>query len=401
MPAQPPGEVPPVDGSLPRASSTTWGERPFGIYVHIPFCASRCGYCDFNTYTSAELGGMVDRRDFDRHLVAELGLARRVLGQRDVPVSTVFVGGGTPTLLAPSALGRVVSAVADLFGLVDGAEVTVEANPDSVDPAGLEGLREAGVTRMSFGLQSAVPHVLATLERTHTPGGALRAVRQARAAGIDRLSLDLIYGTPGESLDDWARTLDAALESGVGHVSAYALIVEPGTRLAAAIRRGTMAPPDDDLSADMYELADERLSAAGLPWYELSNWARPGHECRHNLAYWRGDDWWGVGPGAHSHVAGTRWWNAKHPAEYARRLAGGGSPAVGREVLDADTRRTEDLMLGLRTVRGVELAGLDPRQRERIPVLLARDLGTVDRGRLVLTRTGRLLADAIVRDLLG
>jgi oxygen-independent coproporphyrinogen-3 oxidase len=401
MPQQPVGEVPPPDGSLPGASLAAWGDRAFGIYVHVPFCASRCGYCDFNTYTAPELAGAagVDRATFASHLAAELGLARQVLGERDVPVRTVFVGGGTPTQLAPGALAGVLRRIEAEFGLAPGAEVTLEANPDSVDPASLAALRSAGFTRISFGMQSVVPHVLAVLERTHTPGAAARAVQWATAAGFEQVSLDLIYGTPGERLEDWSRTLDAVLETGVGHVSAYALIVEEGTRLAAAVRRGTIAPPDDDRMAECYELADERLTAAGMPWYELSNWARPGHECRHNLAYWHGTDWWGVGPGAHSHVAGTRWWNVKHPAAYVQRLTDGVSPAVGREVLDDDARALEEVLLRVRLADGLPLALVPAAGRDAVAGVLADGLAHRQGDRLVLTRPGRLLADAVVRRL--
>jgi oxygen-independent coproporphyrinogen-3 oxidase len=369
--------------------------------VHVPFCASRCGYCDFNTYTAPELGGAagVDRATFAQWLGQEVILARSVLGDRDVPVSTVFIGGGTPTLLAPEALGSVVERIRAEFGLVAGAEVTVEANPDSVDEPTLVALLEQGITRISFGMQSAVPHVLAVLERTHTPGGALQAVEQARRAGFDRISLDLIYGTPGESLGDWAATVERAAASGVGHVSAYALIVEEGTRLAGAVRRGMIMPPDDDLMADMYDLADERFAAAGLRWYELSNWAVPGQECRHNLGYWHGDDWWGVGPGAHSHVSGTRWWNAKHPAAYVQRLAAGESPAIGREVLAPGTRAVEEVLLRVRLAEGLPLGLLAPDGCEEVPRVVADGLAVVSGDRLVLTRAGRLLADAVVRRL--
>jgi putative oxygen-independent coproporphyrinogen III oxidase len=403
MPSQPTGEVPPLDGSLPEVSATAWGERDFGVYVHVPFCASRCGYCDFNTYTAPELAGSsgVDRATFADHLAAEVGLARRVLGDRDVPVRTVFVGGGTPTMLAPDALGSVLHRIEAEFGLARGAEVTLEANPDSVDQASLARLREVGFTRISFGMQSAVPHVLAVLDRTHTPGGALRAVADARSAGFEQISLDLIYGTPGESLADWQATVDAALSAQVGHISAYALIVEPGTRLAAAVRRGVIEAPDDDLMADMYDLADEAFAGAGLPWYELSNWAVPGQECRHNIAYWRGDDWWGVGPGAHSHVAGTRWWNVKHPAAYVERLGAGQSPAVGREVLDAGTRAVEEIMLGVRMADGLIVDDLSTAQQGEVDVLVAETLGDVVGGRFRLTRSGRLLADAVVRRLVS
>ena len=403
VPSQPSGEVPPEDGALPAPSRAAWGDRPFGMYVHVPFCTTRCGYCDFNTYTAPELAGPtgVDRSTFAGHLAGEVSFARAVLGDRDVPVSTVFVGGGTPTLLAPDALGAVLGRIGREFGLAPGAEVTCEANPDSVDARSLAGLLEAGFTRISFGMQSAVPRVLAVLERTHTPGRALRAVDQATAAGFAHVSLDLIYGTPGESLEDWGTSVDAALGSGAQHVSAYALIVEEGTRLAAAIGRGTIAAPDDDLMADMYELADERFGAAGLPWYELSNWAAAGHECRHNLGYWHGDDWWGVGPGAHSHVAGTRWWNVKHPAAYASRLRAGASPAVGREVLDPATRRVEDLMLRVRLAEGLALGDLSEAQRAEALRAAADGLAEVSAERLVLTRRGRLLADAVVRRLVA
>lgn len=403
MPSQPEGEPAPRDGLLPLESTRAWGERPFGFYVHVPFCASRCGYCDFTTYTAPELAGAagVDRATFAEHLAGEVSLARRILGDREVRVATVFVGGGTPTLLTPGALGAILRRIDDEFSLVPGAEVTVEANPDSVTPDSLGSLRAAGFTRISFGMQSAVPHVLAALDRTHTPGGALRAVAWARAAGFESISLDLIYGTPGESLADWAATVDAALSAGVGHVSAYALIVEPGTRLAAAVRRGTMEAPDDDLMADMYDLADERFGAAGLAWYELSNWALPGQECAHNVAYWRGDDWWGAGPGSHSHVAGTRWWNVKHPSAYVARLAAGQSPAAGREVLDPATRAVEDVMLGIRMAEGIAVDRLAPRGRAEAPGLVAEGLANLVAGRLVLTRPGRLLADAVVRRLVG
>lgn len=403
MPSQPTGDVPPRDGGLPPASLEAWGERDFGVYVHVPFCASRCGYCDFNTYTAPELASSagVDRATFAEHLAAEVGFARHVLGAAEVPVRSVFVGGGTPTMLSAAALGSVLDRIDADFGLAPGAEVTLEANPDSVDPASLARLRELGFTRISFGMQSAVPEVLAVLDRTHTPGGALRAVDWARAAGFDQVSLDLIYGTPGESLADWRATVQAALSAQVGHISAYALIVEPGTRLAAAVRRGSIHAPDDDLMADMYDLADEDFTGAGMEWYELSNWAVPGQECRHNVAYWRGEDWWGVGPGAHSHIAGTRWWNVKHPSAYVERVRSGQSPAVGREVLDEETRQVETIMLGVRMAEGLALGGLMPAQREEAGRLVAEGLGSLDGGRFRLTRPGRLLADAVVRRLVG
>ena len=405
MPSLPPeGDPAPDDGALPSSALEGLGSRPFGVYVHVPFCSTRCGYCDFNTYTAEELGSGASRSTYADQAVAEVRLARRVLGDVDLPVSAVFVGGGTPTLLPPGDLGRILAAVRDEFGLVDGAEVTTEANPDSVTPASLAALREDGFTRMSFGLQSTAPHVLAVLDRTHTPGRAVAAVDEARAAGFEHVNVDLIYATPGETESDYAASLDAAVASGADHVSAYSLIVEDGTRLAARVRRGEIPDVDDDVAADRYVQADEALTAAGFAWYEVSNWARPGGECRHNLGYWRGDDWWGIGPGAHSHVGGVRWWNVRHPAAYAQRIAAGLSPAQAREVLDPDDVRVEHVLLRVRLSEGLPLDLLD-RAGRAVAVRAASeglaDSAALGEGRLVLTRQGRLLADALVRDLLG
>ena len=404
MPSTLPDGVPaPSDGSLPASAASQVGDQPLSIYLHVPFCRTRCGYCDFNTYTASELGTDpgASRDSYARAAVAELDLAARVLGPAAPPVSTVFVGGGTPTLLPPDDLGSMLRAVGERFGLTPDAEVTTESNPDSVDRADLERLRELGFTRISFGMQSAVPHVLATLDRVHSPGRPEQAVAEARAAGFDSVSLDLIYGTPGESPDDWATSLDAALAASPDHVSAYALIVEDGTRLATQVRRGVLPMTDDDDLADKYLLAEERLGAAGYDGYEVSNWARGlQHRCRHNLAYWRGHDWWGVGPGAHSHVGGVRWWNVKHPAAYASRLASGTSPAHAREVLGAEDRRVERVLLELRLADGLDLAVLTPSERRRVAEVVRRGLASVADERLVLTLEGRLLADGVVRDLL-
>jgi len=407
----PPGDPVPEDGSLPAAALVGVGERPFGLYVHVPFCSVRCGYCDFNTYTAEELGGAsaargASRATYAEAAIAEVRRARALLGDRDVPVSTVFFGGGTPTLLPAADLVAVVAAIEAEFGLVAGAEVTTESNPDSVSEADLATLRAGGINRISFGMQSAVPHVLRTLDRTHDPLRVPAAVAWARSAGFDpagggSISLDLIYGTPGESLADWETSLDTALACEPDHVSAYSLIVEDGTALARQVRRGELPMPDDDDLADKYVLADERLVAAGLGWYEVSNWARDdASRCRHNLLYWTGADWWGVGPGAHSHVGGVRWWNVKHPAAYADRLAAGRSPAHAREVLDPESRRVERVLLELRLREGLDAGVLDAAGRAAVPDLVARGLLATEGERLVLTRTGRLLADAVVRDLL-
>ncbi|MFE4972823.1 radical SAM family heme chaperone HemW [Kitasatospora sp. NPDC056651] len=404
--ALPDGEPVPSDGSLPAHALDGLGSRPFGFYLHVPYCASRCGYCDFNTYTATELrssGAVASQDTYADNVVAEIRLARKVLGQTDLPVRTVFLGGGTPTLLPARDLVKMLAAIREEFGLAEDAEVTTEANPESVDPAYLAELREGGYNRISFGMQSARPHVLALLDRHHTPGRPEACVAEARAAGFEHVNLDLIYGTPGESDDDWRASLDAAIGAGPDHVSAYSLIVEEGTRLAARVKRGELPMIDDDVHADRYLIAEEALAAAGYSWYEVSNWATtPEGRCRHNELYWTGADWWGAGPGAHSHVGGVRWWNAKHPAAYARALAEHRTPAQAREVLADEDRRVERVLLELRLVEGVALDLLTATGREAAARHLADGLlapAPYERGRAVLTLRGRLLADAVVRDL--
>ncbi|OSC38575.1 radical SAM family heme chaperone HemW [Mycobacterium decipiens] len=372
--------------------------QPFGIYLHVPFCVTRCGYCDFNTYTPAELGG-VNPDGWLLALRTELELAAARL---DAPmVNTVFVGGGTPSLLGGERLATLLDMVRDHFVLAPDAEVTTEANPESTWPEFFAAIRAAGYTRVSLGMQSVAPRVLATLDRVHSPGRAAAAAREAMAAGFEHVNLDLIYGTPGESDDDLLRSVDAAVEAGVDHVSAYALVVETGTALARRIRRGELAAPDDDVLAHRYELVDARLSAAGLTWYEVSNWSRPDGECRHNLGYWDGGQWWGAGPGAHGYVGVTRWWNVKHPNTYAEALAGATLPIAGFEQLGTDALHTEDVLLKIRLRQGLPLARLGAAERERAEVVLADGLLDSDGDRLVLTGRGRLLADAVVRTLLG
>jgi putative oxygen-independent coproporphyrinogen III oxidase len=400
--ALPIGDPAPADGMLP-ADIVVDPSVDFGAYLHVPFCRVRCGYCDFNTYTSAELDGARQDQYADT-LLREVELARTVLAASGSirPMSTVFFGGGTPTLLPPGDLARMLRGAIDAFGVVQDAEVTVEANPDTVTDAVADELARAGVTRLSVGMQSTVPHVLAALDRTHRPENVATAVAAARAAGLD-VSVDLIYGAPGESLDDWSASLDAAVALEPDHISAYALIVEEGTKLARQIRRGDVVAPDDDLQADMYELADERLGSSGFDWYEVSNWARGAqHRSRHNLAYWRGQDWWGFGPGAHSHVGGLRWWNVKHPAAYAQRLASASSPAAGRERPDAAARRLESVLLRSRIREGLPISEVLGEGRHAIASLIADGLidgASAVHGHVVLTRRGRLLADAVVRAL--
>ena len=373
-PAQPVGDPLPGTGELPpqvAAPAPDGGERPFSVYLHVPYCRVRCGYCDFNTYTNLSMGRGASAEDFVGTLAGELRATRRAMDAAGLPVrraQTVFVGGGTPTMLPASDLVRMLDLVRECFGLASDAEVTTEANPDSVDEAGLAVLARGGFTRVSFGMQSAVPHVLKVLERTHEPARVPRVVEWARRTGLST-SLDLIYGSPGESLEDWQRSLDAVAQIGPDHVSAYALVIEEGTRMWGQVRRGELPMPEDDDEATKYEMADAALGRAGYEWYEISNWARrdatgrsgrPGAllECRHNRAYWQDADWWGAGPGAHSHLGDVRAWNTKHPLAWARQVADGRLPVAGHEVVDAAARELERVMLGIRLREGIALDGL-------------------------------------------
>ncbi|MFN8128021.1 MAG: radical SAM family heme chaperone HemW [Candidatus Nanopelagicales bacterium] len=387
MPALPDGDPAPEDGRLP--DGLDWS-RPLRAYVHVPFCRARCGYCDFNTYTAGELGGF-DTAGYVAGIGQEIALAARV-GQPQ-PLASVFFGGGTPSLLSADELGGVLRQLDRAFGLADDAEVTMEVNPEDVTPQAAAAWLDAGITRISLGMQSADLAALTVLDRKHTPGGAVRAAELVQAAGFGHVSLDLIYGIPGQSDESWRQTLLAALSAEPDHISAYALGVEPGTALARKVARGEIASTDPDRAAAQYDIADETLAAHGFQWYEISNWARPGGECQHNLGYWRNDNWWGFGPGAHSHVDGVRWWNVKRPATYRSMLAAGRSPAAGREVLDADARQMEAVMLQVRLAKGFDPGDRDLTQLEGL-------LEKTDGARLHLTRKGRMLADAVVRTLL-
>ena len=375
------------------------------FYIHIPYCVRRCGYCDFNTYTPAELAISSDLSETSRSyidlLLREIEFARQISDASIVP--TIFFGGGTPTLMESKDLGRVISTIGDRFEIGREAEITTEANPDTVTKEKLATLREAGFNRISFGMQSAVPHVLRALDRTHNPENVLKATTWAREVGFQEISVDLIYGTAGESIADWELTVDTALSLPITHISAYALIVENGTKLGAQVKRGEVVMPDDDQTADKYLIADDKFTAAGFDWYELSNWSKPGSECRHNLAYWNGDNWWGAGAGAHSHIDGRRFWNVKHPAAYTQKVLESGNPMQEQEILTAAEARTEEIMLQIRLATGLQISSLSSSEQSSLLGFLQQ--GHLlqpfwSDGRVVLSQSGRLIADRIVREML-
>lgn len=373
------------------------------FYIHIPYCVKRCGYCDFNTYTPAELQGP-DLASVSAHYIdaaiSEIEMARQTVGIAEVP--TIFFGGGTPSLMPASELARVISAIRENFNLANNAEITIEVNPDSVNEHFLQHMRAAGATRISMGMQSAVPHVLATLDRTHKPENVVRAVELARQSGYEHVSVDLIYGTPGESFADWKASVDAALALPIDHISAYALIVERGTKLAAQIARGELMMPSDDETAEKYLYADESFEKSGFSWYELSNWSKPGGECRHNIAYWDGSSWWGVGPGAHSYFGSERWWNIKHPKSYQERIRSKESPIQEKETLSVENKADELILLQIRRREGISHSQLTKTQLAVAESFVTT--GDLDRDswaqkKLVLSKNGRLIADRIVREL--
>ncbi|MBG9251726.1 coproporphyrinogen III oxidase [Corynebacterium diphtheriae bv. mitis] len=370
----------------------------FGVYVHVPFCSSRCGYCDFNTYTPGELGGTASPESYLDALEKELELAAASGTTR--PATTVFIGGGTPSMLGASGLTRVLSAVRNTIGIAPGAEVTTESNPETTSTEFFSELLESGYNRISLGMQSASSSVLRVLERKHTPGRAFDAAREAMNAGFLHVNLDMIYGTPTETDDDVRLTLERALDTGVDHISAYSLIVEDGTAMARKVRKGQLPPPNEDVYADRYGLIDTALRAQGFDWYEVSNWAKPGGECQHNLGYWLDGDWWGAGPGAHSHIASRRFFNVKHPSTYAQHLAQGQLPIKEEELLDSTERHEESVMLGLRLRQGLELSRFTEAERAVIEKYVGLKLLHIYDGRVASTLQGRLLIDGIIADIL-
>jgi len=403
----PEGDQAPENGLLSASEIAGSESRTFHAYVHIPFCKDICGYCDFNTYTATQLGSL-KQSDYAASLISEINLSAQVLEQSKVSprkFSTVFFGGGTPSLLPAADLIQILDSLENTFGFTDTAEITTEANPDTVTLEKFEALRKAGFNRVSIGMQSGVQSVLNTLERTHNPENVAKAFEIVQDLGFGT-SVDLIFGAPGETLVQWQESLEAAIALGPDHLSAYSLIVEPGTKLARQIKSGELADVDEDLQAEKYELTEKLLVAAGYTWYEISNWSKSESlQSNHNLAYWMGQDWWGYGPGAHSHLGSVRWWNQKHPLSYSKKLEESLSPAAGREQLSEATARLERVLLESRTASGMsidELEVLHAGAKSRIPQLIADEL--IDgqqaiRGRLVLSLKGRLLADAVVRTL--
>lgn len=374
---------------------------PLSFYIHVPYCVKRCGYCDFNTYTPSELNGDLTSvsAGYVDQLIKESTFAKSRINQE---IQTIFIGGGTPTLLDPKELARIITHLKENFGFSQNIEITIEANPDSVNSEKLEKLRGIGINRISFGMQSSVSHVLKVLDRTHNPENVANSVTSAKAAGFDEINLDLIYGTPGESISNWKSSIDTVLSLPVSHISAYALILEEGTKLANQVKRGEYQVPDDAETAEKYLIADKSFSAQGFNWYELSNWAKPGSECKHNLAYWKGDNWWGLGPGAHSHINGERFWNIKHPKSYAEALSNG-SAIAGSEILSVEEMESERIMLEIRLPSGIEKASLKSAQIEKLTEFLEGGELNPDswrEGRIALTPNGRLVADRIVRKIL-
>ncbi len=376
------------------------------FYIHIPYCVKRCGYCDFNTYTPAELqlteGLTQISNSYIDLLVKEIEFARNQVGESAI-VPSIFFGGGTPSLMEASDIKRVITAISEQFKLDPIAEVTLETNPDTVTKEKLKQFFEAGINRISFGMQSSVLHVLKTLDRTHNPENLPQVTKWASEVGFKEISVDLIYGTPGESKQDWQQSIDSALALPISHISAYALIVEDGTKLAAQIKRGEIAKPDDDLTAEKYIMADQAFTTAGFNWYELSNWAKPNSQSKHNLAYWIGHKWWGAGPGAHSHINGKRFWNVKHPNLYKQKIQASETVILDSEVLKGSQIESERLMLSIRLPQGVAKNTLNNQQILELTDYV--NSGHLDQenwnlGRATLTLDGRLIADRIVREIL-
>jgi len=393
MAALPEGSPAPLDGNLTNLFDLV--NKPFSLYVHVPYCSKRCGYCDFNTYTPSELDREDQIESWLNSAVKEIELARRVL-QEELTIDTIFFGGGTPSLLDSNTVDNFIQSVKSNFKLKPGLEITIEANPDSITEEKSQRWLNSGINRVSIGMQSSTKEVLKKLDRTHNPDNVSHSVDILKKSGFDNFSLDLIYGTPGESLNDWENSLKDAIALNPPHISAYSLVIEPGTKMGAQLNRGEISQVNDDEAADKYQLADEMLNKNNYSWYEISNWAKKDKECKHNLNYWLGNNWWGIGPGAHSHVNGVRWWNHKLPKVWRELLEKQNSPALAREVLSEDQIRSEQIMLLSRLRTGLGNQELD---ENRIENLIANQLATLDANKIVLTLKGRLLADEVFRQL--
>ncbi len=393
MAALPEGSPAPLDGNITNLFDLV--NKPFSLYVHVPYCSKRCGYCDFNTYTPSELDREDQIESWLNSAVKEIELARRVL-KEELTIDTIFFGGGTPSLLDSNTVDNFIQSVKSNFKLKPGLEITIEANPDSITEEKSQRWLNSGINRVSIGMQSSTKEVLKKLDRTHNPDNVSHSVDILKKSGFDNFSLDLIYGTPGESLNDWENSLKDAIALNPPHISAYSLVIEPGTKMGAQLNRGEISQVNDDEAADKYQLADEMLNKNNYSWYEISNWAKKDKECKHNLNYWLGNNWWGIGPGAHSHVNGVRWWNHKLPKVWRELLEKQNSPALAREVLSEDQIRSEQIMLLSRLRTGLGNHELD---ENRIENLIANQLATLDANKIVLTLKGRLLADEVFRQL--
>jgi oxygen-independent coproporphyrinogen-3 oxidase len=393
MAALPEGDPAPSDGKLPNIGNLK--NKPFSLYVHVPYCSKRCGYCDFNTYTPSELDRDDQIESWLQSAIKETIFARKILVE-ELTVDTIFFGGGTPSLLEASVIKEFINNVSKHFKLKKDLEITLEANPDTITQSKAEDWLKAGINRISLGMQSSATNVLQVLDRTHNPANVLSSVEILKKAGFTNFSLDLIYGTPGESLEDWSNSLKDAIAINPPHISAYSLVIEPGTRMGSQLSRGEIKAVSDDDAADKYQLAEKLLNENGYSWYEISNWAKENKECQHNLNYWKGNNWWGIGPGAHSHINGVRWWNQKLPKNWRESLDKDQSPALAREKLTNEQIRNEEVMLLSRLKTGINRSDFDQKNVEKlIEDKLVNDVS----GKLELTLEGRLLADVVFRQL--
>ena len=393
MAALPEGDPAPSDGKLPNIANLK--NKPFSLYVHVPYCSKRCGYCDFNTYTPSELDRDDQIESWLQSAIKETIFARKILDE-SLTVDTIFFGGGTPSLLEASVIKEFINNVSKHFELKKDLEITLEANPDTITQSKAEDWLKAGINRISLGMQSSAANVLQVLDRTHNPANVLSSVEILKKAGFTNFSLDLIYGTPGESLEDWSNSLKDAIAINPPHISAYSLVIEPGTKMGSQLSRGEIKAVSDDDAADKYQLAEKLLNENGYSWYEISNWAKENKECQHNLNYWKGNNWWGIGPGAHSHINGVRWWNQKLPKNWRESLDKDQSPALARENLTNEQIRNEEVMLLSRLKTGINRSDFDQKNIEKlIEDKLVNDVS----GKLELTLEGRLLADVVFRQL--